>query len=694
MSISDNYEPTKDLANGTTLIYTADWDPLNTDYVEIYSEDYTTGVQTEVTTGFTAEILSTGSLKVTFDVAPGDATPADSVYIILSRATPNSQEVPFTTSSGFQAKVAEGVWDKAVAMLQEVVEGFARALSYPIGTSSAISKEIPAPVAGKAIKGNSSGDGWVNTTLDPDEAAAAAAAAALSATAAETAEINAETAETNAETAETNAETAETNAETAQAAAELVVEGLHYSVTTYGAKGDGVTNDTTAVQDTIDAAVADNRKVYFPEGTYLVTGLTIAASTDGLIMEGENRITYIRGVVGDETLLTFGDTVSKFTIRDITFYDAAIGILVPDEVLCNTWLLENVGFITITDKAFSVADNSSGADGGLIKCNFINVLFYNVKYGFHSLHNAMVNNIHFIGCSWENPIDGGYQVYFGGVDGTTVCANISIENSLFNGIVTSTSIPVFIGGRMADIFLKNVHFADWGLTGGTNDGLELITLEGGDSDVDPEIVSIEGVNAFSSRGSIINDLASYGAKVLMIKNSHLICSRAGDAVILNADDIRNFISIGNKYNADTSFSSPQNAIYIGDNALVGSVPKRLNGALIADVISVGKLISTPDEITVTNAGVAASLLTVNTEITTNDDNDLDNVTLADGVSGQIKHIYCVASFAGDTWKITPDTLLGGTQITFGDNSVGTGCTLIYADGEGWIVVGTNGGTIT
>ena len=182
MSISDNYEPTKDLANGTTLIYTADWDPLNTDYVEIYSEDYTTGVQTEVTTGFTAEILSTGSLKVTFDVAPGDATPADSVYIILSRATPNSQEVPFTTSSGFQAKVAEGVWDKAVAMLQEVVEGFARALSYPIGTSSAISKEIPAPVAGKAIKGNSSGDGWVNTTLDPDEAAAEAetsAAAAL-----------------------------------------------------------------------------------------------------------------------------------------------------------------------------------------------------------------------------------------------------------------------------------------------------------------------------------------------------------------------------------------------------------------------------------------------------------------------------------------------------------------------------------
>ena len=101
----------------------------------------------------------------------------------------------------------------------------------------------------------------------------------------------------------------------------------------------------------------------------------------------------------------------------------------------------------------------------------------------------------------------------------------------------------------------------------------------------------------------------------------------------------------------------------------------------------------PDAITATSAGVAASILTPTTEVTTNDDNDLDNVTLANGTSGQIKHIYCVASFAGDTWKITPATMLGGTQITFGDNSAGTGCTLVYADNEGWIIIGNNGGTI-
>jgi hypothetical protein len=108
---------------------------------------------------------------------------------------------------------------------------------------------------------------------------------------------------------------------------------------------------------------------------------------------------------------------------------------------------------------------------------------------------------------------------------------------------------------------------------------------------------------------------------------------------------------------------------------------------------VTNLILTPEAITATNAGVAASLDTVNTEVTTNLDGDLDNVTLADGTPGQKKNIYCKVSQAGDTWKVTPATMLGGTQITFGDNSVGRGCTLVFT-ASGWVVIGNNGGTIT
>lgn len=103
----------------------------------------------------------------------------------------------------------------------------------------------------------------------------------------------------------------------------------------------------------------------------------------------------------------------------------------------------------------------------------------------------------------------------------------------------------------------------------------------------------------------------------------------------------------------------------------------------------------PDEITATDAGVAASLTTVNTEVTTNGDSDLDNVTLANGTSGQVKHIYCVAvGNAADSFKITPANMVGGTQITFAANPLGLGCTLVYADNEGWVVVANNGGVIS
>lgn len=130
-------------------------------------------------------------------------------------------------------------------------------------------------------------------------------------------------------------------------------------------------------------------------------------------------------------------------------------------------------------------------------------------------------------------------------------------------------------------------------------------------------------------------------------------------------------------------------VTIGGNVSTGKF--NVVGATFLD----GRLSSTPDEITATSDGVAASVSTINTEVTTNGDGDLDNVTLANGVSGQIKHIYSVVSGGGtDSWKITPANMVGGTQITFGTGVAGEGCTLIYANNEGWVVTANNGGTIS
>jgi len=60
---------------------------------------------------------------------------------------------------------------------------------------------------------------------------------------------------------------------------------ITYNVKSYGATGDGVTDDTTACQDAIDAAeAAGGGIVFFPVGSYLVSGLVVNA--DNVIAAG------------------------------------------------------------------------------------------------------------------------------------------------------------------------------------------------------------------------------------------------------------------------------------------------------------------------------------------------------------------------------------------------------------------------
>ncbi len=56
-------------------------------------------------------------------------------------------------------------------------------------------------------------------------------------------------------------------------------------VTAYGAKGDGVTDDTSAIQQAVTAC-GDNGVVIFPEGTYKISGITISGDNIKLMGVG------------------------------------------------------------------------------------------------------------------------------------------------------------------------------------------------------------------------------------------------------------------------------------------------------------------------------------------------------------------------------------------------------------------------
>ncbi len=82
-----------------------------------------------------------------------------------------------------------------------------------------------------------------------------------------------------------------------------------FDVRQYGAKGDGTTNDTAAVQAAIDAAVAKGGgTVYFPSGTYIVRsvnvrwGVTLLGAGNSVIKRPNNAGNWVRTITTENNL--------------------------------------------------------------------------------------------------------------------------------------------------------------------------------------------------------------------------------------------------------------------------------------------------------------------------------------------------------------------------------------------------------
>lgn len=222
-------------------------------------------------------------------------------------------------------------------------------------------------------------------------------------------------------------------AEQAQAADKSTYERLHtYDVKAHGATGDGTTDDTTAVQNAINAAQAAGQVCYFPAGTYLCGPLTIP---QGAVLRGVNAQGYslttasptlsiIKLKTGSVAPLISPHDVGATYANDVAIFDIYFHgnnvnqplLNIPDATLPGTdrdWLIERCYF----DPYLTTATGSGSV-----------IYIGNVNRGC-VMRDCTISNYNAVG---YNAVGGYNGLYWYGSDG--LCERVWVSNFANAGV--------------------------------------------------------------------------------------------------------------------------------------------------------------------------------------------------------------------------------------------------------------------
>lgn len=173
------------------------------------------------------------------------------------------------------------------------------------------------------------------------------------------------------------------------------LSGLVYNVRSYGAVGDGVADDSAAVQDTIDAAALAGGSVFLPAGTYALT--TSLEYADGVLISGAGRGSTLLAFTGSGYAFgnpTPGSTVSDLAISDlsITYGAASSGGIHLQDTQHST-----VRAVAVTGDTggHGTAIRVSGASYAAALNNLLDeCVLATGQYGVHVSSRSMMTGIH------------------------------------------------------------------------------------------------------------------------------------------------------------------------------------------------------------------------------------------------------------------------------------------------------------
>lgn len=200
------------------------------------------------------------------------------------------------------------------------------------------------------------------------------------------------------------------------------------SVKDFGAVGDGVTDDTAAIQAALDSLSAGGF-LYFPAGTFKITS-TLSSSANNLSLVGAG--------VGATTLLKEFSTNNLFTLSgaklnirgflvDTTLVHTAGIVFAFTTTSGNIWM-DNI----LTDKCYNIVDFTQSTQTFITNCIFNNFVNDGVRYRSLCGGQNYLNNVRMgLNATTNNGaglyIEGGDTYHVSNVDVTSAASPIRLE---------------------------------------------------------------------------------------------------------------------------------------------------------------------------------------------------------------------------------------------------------------------------
>lgn len=223
-----------------------------------------------------------------------------------------------------------------------------------------------------------------------------------------------------------------------------------YNVKDYGAVGDGTTNDTTAIQTAINAVkVAGFGTVYFPDGTFVITGsLTIPSNPQcDISLEGEgSNITIIKQ--------TSNTNAIYFDMNDGSGWANDYQVAIKSLAFKTSGQASTAIHVTYGTLQYSQHSNIS------VDINDVHIYsdgsnYWNNGIVLESAWNFRISNTMVIGKTGSSPYNGT------GLEIRRMCVNGSINQSQFNfwktGIFVNTVDYTSAGMNTEGLFLDQIY---------------------------------------------------------------------------------------------------------------------------------------------------------------------------------------------------------------------------------------------